>query len=226
MDTRFTLNALVPLLSTHLGNSHCSNQGTLIDLAELDTPSSSSPALAPPTSGIPILPPPPQTSGPPRSRSSSQAEAPPGPESMNNALSLLDEELLCLGSASMALQAWHRGRKAQGLVHHQGHLPRECRVNMAASGTAHLSFWEALQSCMKGKCISLQSGCRGTLSLQGLALALAPDCCWGMGGCCLHAGAQLIDFSFVFLGLTDPAPTAPKESPGSSQWHLFQVEAQ
>jgi len=39
------------------------NQGTLIDLAELDTPSSSSsvlaPAPAPPSSGIPILPPPP-----------------------------------------------------------------------------------------------------------------------------------------------------------------------
>ncbi|XP_059128086.1 ADP-ribosylation factor-binding protein GGA3 isoform X3 [Peromyscus eremicus] len=83
------------------GNDHCSNQGTLIDLAELDTPCSSSPVLAPApapaTSGIPILPPPPQTSGPPRSRSSSQAEAPPGPESMSNALSLLDEELLCLG---------------------------------------------------------------------------------------------------------------------------------
>uniref|UniRef100_A0A8C5NWQ9 Golgi associated, gamma adaptin ear containing, ARF binding protein 3 n=1 Tax=Jaculus jaculus TaxID=51337 RepID=A0A8C5NWQ9_JACJA len=83
------------------GNNHCSNQGTLIDLAELDTPSSSSPVLAPaPTpssSGIPILPPPPQTSGPPRSRSASQAEAPPGPNSTSNALSLLDEELLCLG---------------------------------------------------------------------------------------------------------------------------------
>ncbi|XP_029402238.1 ADP-ribosylation factor-binding protein GGA3 isoform X3 [Mus pahari] len=106
------------------GNSHCSNQGTLIDLAELDIPSSSSPALAPPTSGIPILPPPPQTSGPPRSRSSSQAEAPPGPDSADstsNALCLLDEELLC-------------------------------------------------------------------------------------------------------LGLTDPAPTAPKESPGSNQWHLLQNE--
>lgn len=101
MDTRFTLNALVPLLPTHPGNSRCSDQGTLIDLAEVDTPSSSSPVLAPvsapPTSGIPILPPPPQTCGPPRSRSSSQAEAPPGPDSMNNALSLLDEELLCLG---------------------------------------------------------------------------------------------------------------------------------
>ncbi|XP_008829643.1 ADP-ribosylation factor-binding protein GGA3 isoform X2 [Nannospalax galili] len=83
------------------GNSHSSNQGTLIDLAELDTPSNSSPVLAPaptpPSSGIPILPPPPQTSGPPRSCSSSQAEAPLGPNSASNALSLLDEELLCLG---------------------------------------------------------------------------------------------------------------------------------
>ncbi|XP_048223163.1 ADP-ribosylation factor-binding protein GGA3 isoform X2 [Perognathus longimembris pacificus] len=78
-----------------------SGQGTLIDLAELDTPDNSSPALAPapapPSSGIPILPPPPQTAGPPRSRSSSQAEAPPGPHSTSNGLSLLDEELLCLG---------------------------------------------------------------------------------------------------------------------------------
>ncbi|XP_052051043.1 ADP-ribosylation factor-binding protein GGA3 isoform X2 [Apodemus sylvaticus] len=88
------------------GNSHCGSQGTLIDLAEVDTPSSSSPVLAPasapPTSGIPILPPPPQTSGPPRSRSSSQAEAPPGPDSANTALSLLDEELLCLGLTDAA----------------------------------------------------------------------------------------------------------------------------
>ncbi|KAM5274871.1 ADP-ribosylation factor-binding protein GGA3 isoform 1-T1 [Ctenodactylus gundi] len=83
------------------GNSHSSNQGTLIDLADLDTPNSCSPVLAPgptpPSSGIPILPPPPQTSGPPRSRASSQAEAPPGPSNNSNALSLLDEELLCLG---------------------------------------------------------------------------------------------------------------------------------
>ncbi|XP_035303275.1 ADP-ribosylation factor-binding protein GGA3 isoform X3 [Cricetulus griseus] len=83
------------------GNDHCSSQGTLIDLAELDTPCSSSPVLAPapapPTSGIPILPPPPQTSAPPRSRSSSQAEVPQGPDSTSSGLSLLDEELLCLG---------------------------------------------------------------------------------------------------------------------------------
>uniref|UniRef100_A0A2I3MIM4 Golgi associated, gamma adaptin ear containing, ARF binding protein 3 n=1 Tax=Papio anubis TaxID=9555 RepID=A0A2I3MIM4_PAPAN len=88
------------------GNSQCSNQGTLIDLAELDTTNSLSsvlaPAPTPPSSGIPILPPPPQASGPPRSRSSSQAEATPGPNSTSNALSLLDEELLCLGLADPA----------------------------------------------------------------------------------------------------------------------------
>ncbi|EDL34505.1 golgi associated, gamma adaptin ear containing, ARF binding protein 3, isoform CRA_d [Mus musculus] len=89
------------------GNSHCGNQGALIDLAELDAPSNSSPALAPPTSGIPILPPPPQTSGPPRSRSSSQAEAPPGSDSTNNALSLLDEELLCLAPVVPASAPTH-----------------------------------------------------------------------------------------------------------------------
>ncbi|XP_032097600.1 ADP-ribosylation factor-binding protein GGA3 isoform X4 [Sapajus apella] len=89
-----------------LGNSHCNNQGTLIDLAELDMTNNSSPVSAPaptpPSSGIPILPPPPQASGPPRSRSSSQAEATPGPNSTSNALSLLDEELLCLGLADPA----------------------------------------------------------------------------------------------------------------------------
>ncbi|XP_019499872.1 PREDICTED: ADP-ribosylation factor-binding protein GGA3 isoform X2 [Hipposideros armiger] len=82
------------------GNHHSSNPGTLIDLAELDAPSSSSPVLAPapePPSGIPILPPPPQPSGPGRSRSSSQAEVPPGPNTASNAICLLDEELLCLG---------------------------------------------------------------------------------------------------------------------------------
>uniref|UniRef100_A0A2I3G7F9 Golgi associated, gamma adaptin ear containing, ARF binding protein 3 n=1 Tax=Nomascus leucogenys TaxID=61853 RepID=A0A2I3G7F9_NOMLE len=79
------------------GNSQCSNQGTLIDLAELDTTNSLSsvlaPAPTPPSSGIPILPPPPQASAPPRSCSSSQAEATLGPSST---------ELLCLGAA-------HRG---------------------------------------------------------------------------------------------------------------------
>ncbi|XP_006886277.1 PREDICTED: ADP-ribosylation factor-binding protein GGA3 [Elephantulus edwardii] len=88
------------------GNSDCDGHGTLIDLAESDTPSSSPPvlvpALPPPTSSIPILPPPPQASGPARSRSSSQAEASPGPSSTSNALSLLDEELLCLGLSDPA----------------------------------------------------------------------------------------------------------------------------
>nr|XP_023507803.1 ADP-ribosylation factor-binding protein GGA3 isoform X2 [Equus caballus] len=65
----------------HPGNNHSSNQGTLIDLAELEAPSSSSPVLAPapPSSGIPILPPPPQTSGPGRSHSSSQGLTDPAP---------------------------------------------------------------------------------------------------------------------------------------------------
>ncbi|XP_013364083.1 PREDICTED: ADP-ribosylation factor-binding protein GGA3 isoform X2 [Chinchilla lanigera] len=88
------------------GNSYSSNQGTLIDLAELDTPNSSPPVSAPvptpPSSGIPILPPPPHTLGPPRSRSSSQAEAPPAPSSTSNTLCLLDEELLCLGLSDPA----------------------------------------------------------------------------------------------------------------------------
>ncbi|XP_008071515.1 ADP-ribosylation factor-binding protein GGA3 [Carlito syrichta] len=91
------------------GNSHCSNQGVLIDLAELDTVNSSSPVLAPApppaSSSIPILPPPPQNSGPPRSRSSSQVEAPLGPNGTNSALSLLDEELLCLGLTDPAPNA-------------------------------------------------------------------------------------------------------------------------
>ncbi|XP_066877167.1 ADP-ribosylation factor-binding protein GGA3 isoform X2 [Kogia breviceps] len=81
------------------GNHRSSNQGTLIDLAELDAPSSLSPVLAPAPrpSGIPVLPPPPQALGPGRSHSSSQAEASPEPSSTSHTLSLLDEELLCLG---------------------------------------------------------------------------------------------------------------------------------
>ncbi|XP_045155291.1 ADP-ribosylation factor-binding protein GGA3 [Echinops telfairi] len=83
-----------------------SSHGTLIDLAEMDPPSSSPPAptLSPPSSGIPILPPPPPTSGLPRSRSSSQAES-SGPAGGSHALSLLDEELLCLGLADPAPSA-------------------------------------------------------------------------------------------------------------------------
>uniref|UniRef100_A0A7M4FT33 Golgi associated, gamma adaptin ear containing, ARF binding protein 3 n=1 Tax=Crocodylus porosus TaxID=8502 RepID=A0A7M4FT33_CROPO len=52
----------------------------------------------PALSEIPILPPPPQTFGHSRSRSSSQAETAPAQQSNTaNSLSLLDEELLCLG---------------------------------------------------------------------------------------------------------------------------------
>ncbi|XP_060058715.1 ADP-ribosylation factor-binding protein GGA3 isoform X2 [Erinaceus europaeus] len=82
--------------------NHSGNQGALIDLAGLDAPNCPSPAQgpAPPSTGIPVLPPPPQPSGPARSRSSSQAEAPSGPSSTS--LSLLDEELLCLGLADSA----------------------------------------------------------------------------------------------------------------------------
>uniref|UniRef100_A0A670JFE9 Golgi associated, gamma adaptin ear containing, ARF binding protein 3 n=1 Tax=Podarcis muralis TaxID=64176 RepID=A0A670JFE9_PODMU len=73
------------------------NISTLIDLAELDI---STPTLtpAPASSEIPILPPPPQTIGHSRSRSSSQAEATSALlTSSANSISLLDEELLCLG---------------------------------------------------------------------------------------------------------------------------------
>ncbi|XP_055431090.1 ADP-ribosylation factor-binding protein GGA3 isoform X1 [Bubalus kerabau] len=83
------------------------NQGTLIDLAEVEVPSGPPPALAPAPagSGIPVLPPPPQASGPGRSHSAGQPEGPPGPSSTSNALSLLDEELLCLGLTDLAPSA-------------------------------------------------------------------------------------------------------------------------
>ncbi|KAJ1072080.1 hypothetical protein K5549_013947 [Capra hircus] len=86
---------------------HPGNQGTLIDLAEVEVPSGPPPALAPTPagSGIPVLPPPPQASGPGRSHSPGQPEAPPGPSSTSNALSLLDEELLCLGLTDLAPSA-------------------------------------------------------------------------------------------------------------------------
>ncbi|XP_007507920.1 ADP-ribosylation factor-binding protein GGA3 isoform X9 [Monodelphis domestica] len=87
-------------ISVPEGSNPSSNLNTLIDLAELDISSSSSlvlaPQPAPPSSDIPILPP------PPRSCSSSQTEASPGASSVTNSLSLLDEELLCLGLADPA----------------------------------------------------------------------------------------------------------------------------
>ncbi|XP_059527178.1 ADP-ribosylation factor-binding protein GGA3 isoform X7 [Myotis daubentonii] len=109
-------------MSDSEGHHHSRNQGTLIDLAELDAPGSSTPVLAPapPSSGIPILPPPPQASAPGRSCSSSQAEAPPGPNNTSNALSLLDEELLCLdggaGAAQPCASAHHSHLCSQALL--------------------------------------------------------------------------------------------------------------
>ncbi|XP_062976356.1 ADP-ribosylation factor-binding protein GGA3 isoform X2 [Elgaria multicarinata webbii] len=102
----------VSVLPTTDGSDSANNISTLIDLAGLDISSTPPPPPMPPTtltpaptlvpapalSEIPILPPPPQTAGHSRSRSSSQAEATPGQLiSAANSLSLLDEELLCLG---------------------------------------------------------------------------------------------------------------------------------
>ncbi|XP_068932552.1 ADP-ribosylation factor-binding protein GGA3 isoform X3 [Petaurus breviceps papuanus] len=88
-------------ISAPEGSNPSSNLNTLIDLAELDVSSSPPLVLAPqpaaPSSDIPILPP------PPRSCSSSQAEASSGTGGgVTNSLSLLDEELLCLGLADPA----------------------------------------------------------------------------------------------------------------------------
>ncbi|XP_064423613.1 ADP-ribosylation factor-binding protein GGA3 isoform X2 [Latimeria chalumnae] len=72
-----------------------SNTETLIDLVGLDVSNTSAPLPIDPVSTrtIPVLPPPPQVSGlsQSRSRSASQSENPA------NSISLLDEELLCLG---------------------------------------------------------------------------------------------------------------------------------
>ncbi|XP_043858061.1 ADP-ribosylation factor-binding protein GGA3 isoform X1 [Dromiciops gliroides] len=90
-------------ISAPEGSNPSSNLNTLIDLAELDMSSSPplvlAPQPAPPSSDIPILPP------PPRSCSSSQAEASPATSGVTNSLSLLDEELLCLGLADPAPSA-------------------------------------------------------------------------------------------------------------------------
>ncbi|NXC43466.1 GGA3 protein, partial [Penelope pileata] len=91
------------------GSSSTSNLNTLIDLAGLDVASTPPPPVPPSTltpaptaapapAEIPILPPPPQTFSQLRSSSLSQVEAtPPQQSSTANSLSLLDEELLCLG---------------------------------------------------------------------------------------------------------------------------------
>uniref|UniRef100_A0A8C8SF92 Golgi associated, gamma adaptin ear containing, ARF binding protein 3 n=1 Tax=Pelusios castaneus TaxID=367368 RepID=A0A8C8SF92_9SAUR len=95
----------ISTLSTTEESEPTSNFNTLIDLAGMDVPSTPSPPVPPATlmpaqasSEIPILPPPPQKSGHSRSRSSSQVEAPLTQQSSTtSSLSLLDEELLCLG---------------------------------------------------------------------------------------------------------------------------------
>ncbi|XP_038597868.1 ADP-ribosylation factor-binding protein GGA3 [Tachyglossus aculeatus] len=77
---------------------------SLIDLSGLDgscgTNPPGAPEPSPPPADIPILPPPPAAG--PRSRSSSQTEPGPGTPAPTAAISLLDEELLCLGLADPA----------------------------------------------------------------------------------------------------------------------------
>ncbi|XP_032932308.1 ADP-ribosylation factor-binding protein GGA3 [Catharus ustulatus] len=99
----------LPGMSVVEGSNSTNNLNTLIDLAGLDVtstpppvmpPSSlpAAPSTAPGPAEIPILPPPPQTFVPLRSSSSSQVETAPAQQgSTTNSLSLLDEELLCLG---------------------------------------------------------------------------------------------------------------------------------
>ncbi|NXM95132.1 GGA3 protein, partial [Sylvia borin] len=99
----------LPGMSVVEGSNSTNNLNTLIDLAGLDVtstpppppPSSSltpAPSTAPGPAEIPILPPPPQTFAPLRSSSFSQVETAPAQQgSTTNSLSLLDEELLCLG---------------------------------------------------------------------------------------------------------------------------------
>ncbi|KFP97029.1 ADP-ribosylation factor-binding protein GGA3, partial [Leptosomus discolor] len=99
----------LPVMSVVEGSNSSSNLNTLIDLAGLDVTSTPPPPMPPTTltpaptaapapAEIPILPPPPQTLAQLRSSSSSQAEAAPAQQSSTaNSLSLLDEELLCLG---------------------------------------------------------------------------------------------------------------------------------
>ncbi|NXF61687.1 GGA3 protein, partial [Ciccaba nigrolineata] len=99
----------LPVVPVVEGSNSTSNLNTLIDLAGLDVTSTPpppmppttltpAPTVAPAPAEIPILPPPPQTFAQLRSSSSSQVEAAPAQQSSTaNSLSLLDEELLCLG---------------------------------------------------------------------------------------------------------------------------------
>ncbi|NXG25083.1 GGA3 protein, partial [Grallaria varia] len=99
----------LPGMSAVEGSNSTNNLNTLIDLAGLDVTNTPPPPMPPTTltpapttapvpAEIPILPPPPQTSAPLQGSSSSQVEAAPAHQgSTTNSLSLLDEELLCLG---------------------------------------------------------------------------------------------------------------------------------
>ncbi|KFW66929.1 ADP-ribosylation factor-binding protein GGA3, partial [Pygoscelis adeliae] len=97
----------LPVISVVEGSNSTSNLNTLIDLAGLDVTSTPPPPMPPTTltpaptvapAEIPVLPPPPQTFAQLRSSSSSQVEAAPAQQSSTaNSISLLDEELLCLG---------------------------------------------------------------------------------------------------------------------------------
>ncbi|NXP24086.1 GGA3 protein, partial [Scytalopus superciliaris] len=99
----------LPGMSVVEGSNSTNNLNTLIDLAGLDVTNTPPPPLPPTTltpapstapapAEIPILPPPPQTLAPLRGSSSSHVEAAPAQQgSTANSLSLLDEELLCLG---------------------------------------------------------------------------------------------------------------------------------
>ncbi|KFQ30298.1 ADP-ribosylation factor-binding protein GGA3, partial [Mesitornis unicolor] len=99
----------LPVMSGVEGSNSTSNLNTLIDLAGLDVTSTPpppmppttltpAPTVAPAPAEIPVLPKPPQTFTQLRSNSSGQVEAAPTQQSSTaNSLSLLDEELLCLG---------------------------------------------------------------------------------------------------------------------------------
>ncbi|NXU85377.1 GGA3 protein, partial [Xiphorhynchus elegans] len=103
------INGEVDLPGMSEGDNSTNNLNTLIDLAGLDVTSTPPPPMPPTTltpapttapapAEIPILPPPPQSLAPLRSSSSSQVEVTPAQQgSTANSLSLLDEELLCLG---------------------------------------------------------------------------------------------------------------------------------
>lgn len=104
------------LLLSAAGSNSTNNLNTLIDLAGLDVSSApppplpprslaAAPSAAPGPAEIPVLPPPPQAFVPPRSSSAGQGETAPAQQgSTTNSLSLLDEELLCLGKMLRGLQ--------------------------------------------------------------------------------------------------------------------------